>query len=607
MPWSRRDRPSAAIGALAAWLSRERPSARVIPRSEFVRVSEALGADLYDALSVSAYSMGELLYLAILYPERMSSVRVAFDAWAAERQEHREAGTAFDDVIAALQAHLERAADAIVAEAPDVLGLTTSFGQLFANITLARAVKARRSSVRVVLGGSTVSSRVGSSILGEYPEVDYVVQGEGERPLLALVDALMGVGPPPSAGVVARGDASPARLWEVDDLDALPLPTFDEYVALAEEANIHWELPIEGSRGCWWDRTRRAGDPTATCYFCNLNVQWGGYREKSVARVIAEADELSSRYTNPRIYFLDNILRARGAIALGEGLRDLGKDLTVFYEMRAHVTSRELLAMWEGGLRSTQLGIEALSTSLLRRMGKGTSTIQNLQAMRGCLELGILNIGNLIVAFPGTTPAEYVECTRVVRDFALSFTPLSLSRFGLGMDSTVDALRERFGVTDVRNSDAYAPGMPAPVRARLTLFDRAFDLATPPPSFADLYEACESWRALHVQPRREPLLHYRDGGTYLAVYDERFGDIRTGVFTDVAREIYLSCMEVRTRGELGRRFAERATDAALDEILAAFEENRILFREGDRLLSLAVAAEPAIAARRIRASEARGG
>jgi radical SAM superfamily enzyme YgiQ (UPF0313 family) len=117
-----------------------------------------------------------------------------------------------------------------------------------------------------VRGGSTVSARVGSSLLDEYPFIDVVIQGEGEHPLVALLDVLTG-GLPRSeiAGVLRRRatGALPraARLWEVERLADLPIPDYDEYADQASEHGIDWTVPIEGSRGCWWDRARRTGNP----------------------------------------------------------------------------------------------------------------------------------------------------------------------------------------------------------------------------------------------------------------------------------------------------------------------------------------------------------
>jgi radical SAM superfamily enzyme YgiQ (UPF0313 family) len=124
-----------------------------------------------------------------------------------------------------------------------------------------------------------------------------------------------------------------------------------------------------------------------------------------------------------------------------------------------------------GRLRKTQFGIEGLSTAFLRRIGKGTTVIQNLQAMRVCTELGIDNDANLIVDFPGSTPAEVAETARTILDYALGFSPLNVTRFHLGVDSTVDTLRAEFGLRNVRNKDLYRVGMPEDVWARLQLLD----------------------------------------------------------------------------------------------------------------------------------------
>ena len=126
----------------------------------------------------------------------------------------------FDRVLGILDGHLDEVAARLAGE-QDVIGLTTSFGQLFANLALASRLKRLDPRIVVVLGGSTVSSRVGVSILTVYPQVDYVIQGEGEQPLLALLEALgQGASPRSGAGLLARDEdgrppSAPAPLSEV--------------------------------------------------------------------------------------------------------------------------------------------------------------------------------------------------------------------------------------------------------------------------------------------------------------------------------------------------------------------------------------------------------
>ena len=612
MPWSRRDRPSAAIGGLAAYVRRERPSVDLVCRSEYMEVAQRVGGTFYDEVADNAYEMGELLYTPILYPEQETELRRYFEEWAPNNialpSGIEPGGTdwaaTFDRVVATLREHVEAVAEEIAASY-DAVGLTTCFGQLFANLALCEAIKRRSPRVLTFLGGSTVSVRVGPSLLAEYPFVDFIVQGEGEQPMVALIDAIASGDPEASAsrpGVLSRARAARhpngVPLWEVPKMDDLPLPDYDEYVARAEEHGIDWVLPLEGSRGCWWDRTKRTGDAKRTCYFCNLNVQWVGYREKSIPKVAAEVDALTERYQMLKVYFLDNIIRSKGVVDFAEAVGALGKDFWLFYELRANVQPFELVALWKAGLRVTQFGIEGLSTSFLRRIGKGTTLLQNLSAMRTCTELGIRHIANLIVDFPGSTAEEVAETCEAITSYALSFDPLSTSRFRLGVDSTADTLREEFGMVEVRNADGYRRGLPEEVWKRLRLFDLSFTLARPGVDWSPVLEACQRWKSLH-QSHRGPLLQYRDAGSFLVIEDARFGDFRSGTFTGLQRELYLYCMEIRSREQMARRFAGRASAKVIDQALAQFVEHKVAAHENGRYLALAVASSPHLAVQRI--------
>src|SRR5262245_12639720 len=197
LPWSQKDRPSSALAALGAYVRRERPVWEVACHHSFVHFAARIGFDLYDALADHAYAGGELLNLSLLYPEKTDSARRQFGTWADERLPTEllrslEAGAweeVFDFVRAILNENLNEMVDA-VSTGTDVVGLTTCFGQLFVNLAFAQRLKQRQPQIKIILGGSTVSARVGPSLLAEYPFVDYVVQGEGEGPLVALLDLL---------------------------------------------------------------------------------------------------------------------------------------------------------------------------------------------------------------------------------------------------------------------------------------------------------------------------------------------------------------------------------------------------------------------------------
>lgn len=626
LPWSVADRPSAALASLAPYIRAECPAWTVDCHYAYMDVAIAMGIPLYLQLADRAMTLGEVLHAGLYYPERRAAVRtrlaealrddmkldpqdpVTFpeEVYGAERSHEAIA----ERVLAILEHHLYRTVDRLTGYG--IVGLTTCFGQLYANLLVARELRARDPAVKLLLGGSSVSSAVGPSLLQEYGFLDYVIQGEGELPLAGLVHALERGDAGVPAGVLSRRNAALNRggvaLSEVPNLDELPLPDYTGYAEQAEAANVVWTLPIEGSRGCWWDRGKRTGDPHNTCYFCNLNVQWKGYRQKSAVRLAQEIDELSTRYANPLLFFLDNIVRLKGVEELASLLQSHGKDYLTFYEMRAHMSPYEVFCLWQMGLRWSQFGIEGLSSRYLKRVGKGTSTIQNLQAMRTCYELGIDNLANLIVDFPGSTADEVEDNRANILQYGILYQPLRVVAFEIGIGSTVEQLRDEFGVTNLRNADFWKAGLPDEVYQRLVMFNKSADF--PKADWAPVREAVEIWKAAHDAARASDYGHvmtYADGGSFLRIVDGRTGSAVSRVLRGREREIYLQCMEITSRADLAAQFAGApGGEAEIDEILARLTGEALMFSENDKYLALAPAPYPDVAARRIRTAHDRG-
>ena len=217
-----------------------------------------------------------------------------------------------------------------IAQTADVLGLTTSMSQNFASLALARRVKELNPDVFVVLGGSGTRQPAGMSLLKEYAFVDAIVEGEGERPFLDLLRGLSERTLPDKniPGVVTRASELPIITWEMPDLDDLPFPDFGEYLSLADRYNILWLIPIEGSRGCWWDQSVRTGDPARRCYFCNYSDCT--YRSKSAARIAREMSVQAEKYQNTRFGFCDNVAVRHGVTDLADAILAEKKQFSFF-------------------------------------------------------------------------------------------------------------------------------------------------------------------------------------------------------------------------------------------------------------------------------------
>jgi ribosomal peptide maturation radical SAM protein 1 len=634
MPWFWAQVPSAELGVLSAHVRRQRPKDTVSAHFAYLDLAASLGLEAYNLLAEQNRMLGEPLYLTFLYPERLLRARMGFIGmaeWIIGRT-HEPAvlaagatgwGAAFDRIQAQLAEHLEALALALAAQASVVeLNAAHYDCQLFASLALARRYKQLRPEGTVIIGGVCVSGRVGPSLLSEYEWLDYIVQGEVERPLVALLDALdehradapikgvlsrripsAAAPPPPTVqirGTRPRRDATGTSASSRDDvgsMEELPYPDFDVYAERARELDIPWSLQIEGSRGCWWDRAKRTGDPRAICLFCSLTAQTNGYHEKSVDRLVDEVTALCRRHERTSVQFWDLIMRNKGIPELATALKATGLELSFYHELRAQISPSELVHLWQAGLTSVQFGIEGLSSSFLERIGKGTSVIQNLQSMKVCEELGIENGANLLIDFPGTTAEEVEQTRNTILHFALPYRPCFLAPFQLSVGSTVDSVPDEFGITNVRNADVYRAGMPLDVWRRLRLFNLDFDATAPKPSWDRVREACEVWRRKYAA-RSGPMLCYRDGGTFLIIRDARGDSVKETVLRGLERRLYLYCCQIRSTPQLLAAFAE-ATAEAIHEALDRLVSAELVYKEGSRFLSLAIASSPAAAVARI--------
>ena len=133
----------------------------------------------------------------------------------------------------------------------DVLGFACYIWNIEMTLHVVDMVKAVRPDIKIVLGGPEVSFTA-DELLERCPNIDYIVQGEGEEAFHALVTALQlgndGLDPV-IPGVRGRRDGSilgSLEAVEVSDLSSIPFPYTEEYMEDLEHKIIYYE----SSRGC---------------------------------------------------------------------------------------------------------------------------------------------------------------------------------------------------------------------------------------------------------------------------------------------------------------------------------------------------------------------
>ena len=133
----------------------------------------------------------------------------------------------------------------------DVLGFACYIWNIEMTLHVVDMVKAVRPDIKIVLGGPEVSFTA-DELLERCPNIDYIVQGEGEEAFYALVTALQlgndGLNPV-IPGVRGRRDGSilgSLEAVEVSDLSSIPFPYTEEDMEDLEHKIIYYE----SSRGC---------------------------------------------------------------------------------------------------------------------------------------------------------------------------------------------------------------------------------------------------------------------------------------------------------------------------------------------------------------------
>jgi ribosomal peptide maturation radical SAM protein 1 len=531
----------------------------------------------------------------------------------------RSKGVADETITTALRMRslvpefLEAAADELLAGMPSVVGFSSVFQQNVASLVLAKILKTRNPSLKIVFGGGNCDAQMGQTIHECFPWVDFVVRGEGEKVFVEVVmDVLENRQIHSHPGLCYRFNglsiAVPQKTEPQVSMDEVPAPVYDDYFERLARTPLRSKLwpevsiLFESSRGCWWGAKSH-------CTFCGLNSSLIRFRSKPASRVAEEILTMAERYGVLDFVAVDDIIDLRHINELFPLLRANGSDLSLFYETKANLTKDQLRAFAAAGVSAIQPGIESLSTPILRLMRKGVTGLQNLRLLKWCAEIGIKPSWNLLYGFPGEPPEEYERMRELVPLLvhleAPSFTPIELERFSPYFEQS-----NQFGIELLGPLPHYRFLYSLEPKALNNLaydFEYRYSDGRDPEAYTrELAEAVERWREL--KERAAGSLFYRRGPGFLLVQDRRPGleaaDYR---FDGVEAKIYLASDSGTTAAQICRQLVIEG-DTSVDEIevenyLQELVEARLMYREGNSFLSLAIAANSAEAQSPIKTKE----
>ncbi len=585
MPWSIFNRPSIQLATLKAYLDQNSGYSTDLFHP-YLAIAASLGSRHYHYLALNSWA-GDALYAPLLYPEQQDSAEKLFYEECRKIPDLNKLD--FQSCSDVLQQNLEKWVESLDLATYKLFGFSVCFNQLFASLSAAKMIKRLRPELPIVIGGSGCVGEIGFSLVQHFPQIDYVVNGEGEEALLQLCNSIHSdAGDTSLAATILSKKRLPdlSCTKGISDLNTLPVPDYSPYFKEMQEqfaANTFVPvLPLEFSRGCWWNK----------CKFCNLNLQWHGYRWKSAAHVVKEVEQQAKHHKCLDFCFTDNALPPKETDLFFQQMASSTADYDFFAELRV-ITSPDTMTHYrQGGLSAIQVGIESLSSSLLKKMNKGSRCIDNVAAMRQSAEAGITLDGNLICEFPKSS-AQEVEETLVNLDFVLPYPPLSPAVFFLGHGSPVAEKPEAFGITAVIQHKKNKRLFPPEQLDKLTMLIKSYrgDRSRQQILWKPVHKKIRQWQDFHKErDNTKPALSYRDGGDFLLIRQEqRTGPSLRHRLQGTSRKIYLFCRGIRSIDEIGAQFPTIKKSALL-QFLDDLLDKKLLFAEKDLFLALAIKA-----------------
>jgi ribosomal peptide maturation radical SAM protein 1 len=495
-----------------------------------------------------------------------------------------------------LDSFLDSLIDQYELETAWVVGLTSMFSQTVASVALARKLKSRTSTVLTVMGGANCEAPMGQQLARHLGCMDFIFSGPALQSFGEFIQCLLD----------GRREACEKirGVFQEHSDDALSKQSIGDELDVDNEIPLDYSaflnafrrtfpggerkprLYFETSRGCWWGER-------AHCTFCGLNGMTMAYRAMSPEKALRQFRSLFEQYGQDCSYFesVDNIM-PRSYLSDVFPYLTPPEGTTVFYEVKADLTDAELRVLAAAGVREVQPGIEALATSTLQLMKKGTTAFVNLIFLKNCVRYWIRPIWNLLLGFPGETSDVYQKYVKDIPLLVHLFPPSGVHPVRFDRYSPYFVKAAEYGLA-LRPYDYY--GLIYPFDAK-TLRNMAYFflddnytsnyLASMVEWINPLRESVDGWQRAWQKGEAPELRLSRSGGAWV-LHDSRFGPGRD-IVLDMHEAGMLQFLNRARRSSDLERYAASSSGWGLDEALRFLQDRKLVIVEGERLVSLVV-------------------
>ncbi len=314
-------------------------------------------------------------------------------------------------------------------------GFTLKTDQWLMSSYLIQRLKELNPEIKIVIGGIPNEYR-GRTFMKMFTRADFAIWGEGEYPLLHLIEALEKDTELKNVPNLIYRNNSRLLSTEMSsepypDLDSYPFADHSDYFAALRKSMpgpMTILIPIWGSRSCPWNK----------CKFCVLNEDYL-YRKRSPENIVREIEVQSEKYGINTFIFVDSDIagnKNRFKRLLKLFLQSSEKR-RIPYELYAEISPifidpetaqyMELIS-----LTHAQIGAEALTDSLLEKMQKRHKFAHNIQALKLGNKHNLRVNSNVVTGIPTETREDVLESCKNLR-----FLRFFLKQFSLILNSFI--------------------------------------------------------------------------------------------------------------------------------------------------------------------------
>lgn len=280
-------------------------------------------------------------------------------------------------------------------------------------LDLAREVKRVSPSSKTILGG--VHPTIMPEQVRSYPFVDYVVEGEGELPILSIVSRKGEM-----TGQMEI-DSIPEPAWGKVDLKRYPArgrTKYDLGVVNGVPLRFSPRVSVIFSRGC-----------PAHCSFCSTWWIWKKYRVRSPQLMVDELQNLKERWGMRHVCFADDVFSSEREPTLALCREIVERKLKIAWHATTRVDALDeelVISMKEAGCYGLSLGIETGSASVMQKIHKSVDIETGEKAIKLCRKIGIHTTALMIVGYIGET----YDTVKETREFLRRCRPNTVSAAG---------------------------------------------------------------------------------------------------------------------------------------------------------------------------------